>query len=512
MVSKWSKITKKAGAVIIAAVMAAVALTGCGGNGNVASSSEGEDSTQVEGNSTSAAVGDGEIVKLRLWGFGYTATSDECAAVAEAVNEIIRDKIGAEIELVRSGDGEKLNLALTSGEQLDLVIYHTYSGGLSALVNNGLAAPLDDLVQQYGQDALEVIDEDLLATGTVNGTLYSLPSMKDFATGYGVGMRLDILEELGIDPDTIKTWDDVHDVLVKVKENYPDMYPIVPTWGGGGMQKTIPFDNLGTGFWDALGVLENAFDDNTTVVNLYETDAYREFCERMYQWNQEGLIMPDATTSNESGLCKTVGFAEFHNDNPTKESELRLSWERDGVMIRLIEPYMSSNAGGSSWFIPSESKYPEKAMQLWNLMYTDPEIANLFVNGIEDVNFKYTDDSKTSITAVEGSTYDYMAWAWPNSWITPVQEGDDPDKWEQLKNFCGEARRSPALGFTFDNTMVMNEITACNNVIAKYEVGLRWGALDPDEALPKFNEELKAAGIETIIAEKQAQLDAFLGK
>ena len=38
------------------------------------------------------------------------------------------------------------------------------------------------------------------------------------------------------------------------------------------------------------------------------------------------------------------------------------------------------------------------------------------------------------------------------------------------------------------------------------------GELDPEEALPKFNEELKAAGLDTIIAEKQAQLDAFLAQ
>ncbi len=164
--------------------------------------------------------------------------------------------------------------------------------------------------------------------------------------------------------ETIKTEEDIHDVLVRVKEERSDLYPLVPTWGGGGMQKGFAFDSLGTGFWDACGVLENVFDDSTTVVNLYETDSYREFCERMYAWNKEGLVMPDATTFNEANPCATVGFADFDNNKPTKESELRL----------------------------------------------------------------------------------------------------------------------------------------------------RWGVLDPNEALPKFNEELKAAGIDTIIAEKQKQLDAFLAE
>ena len=57
---------------------------------------------------------------------------------------------------------------------------------------------------------------------------------------------------------------------------------------------------------------------------------------------------------------------------------------------------------------------------------------------------------------------------------------------------------------------MLNEITACQNVKSKYANGLELGALDPNEALPKFIDELKAAGIDTIVKEKQAQLDAWL--
>lgn len=501
---------KRTGTMLLAAAMVTVSLAGCGGK-----DSSGAANTENPGEAVSTAdtaKADGEVVKLKVWGFGYTATSEECEAVAAAVNEITRDKIGVEVEIVRNSDGEKLNLALTSGEQLDLVSYHTYTGGLSTLVNNGMAMPLDDLAKEYGQEALELVGEDLLVLGEVNGTLYSIPNLRDFASGYGLAMRKDVLDELKIDPASVKTIEDIHEVLVTVKNARSDLHPVVPTWGEGGMQKTFAFDSLGTGFWDACGVLENVFEDSTTVVNLYETDSYREFCELMYEWNQEGLVMPDATTYNEANVCATVGFSDFENIKPGKEKELREGWKKEGALISLVDPFMASDSGGSSFFIPTASKYPEKAMQLWNLMYTDPEISNLFINGIEGKNYTYTDDSKKVIKSVEGNTYDSLDWAWPNGRITPVFEGDDLDKWNQLESFCDEARRSPALGFRFDNSKVVNEITACNNVISKYEVGLRWGVLNPDEALPKFNEELKAAGIDTIIAEKQAQLDAFLAE
>lgn len=452
-----------------------------------------------------------DIVKLRLWGFGYTATSDDCAAVAEAISEITREEIGVEIELIRSGDGEKLNLALTSGEQLDLVNYHDYSGGLNALVNNGMALPIDDLVAEYGQEMADTLGEDLMDLGKVNGTLYSIPSKTSvYSNGYGVAMRKDMLDEMGIDPTTIKTWEDVHDVLVQVKETYPDMYPLVPSWPGGGQQKTFAFDNLGTGFWDALGILENANDTSTEVVNMYETDSYKEFVERMYQWKQEGLIMPDAATNNENNLCGTVGFSCFENNKVTKVNELQNSWGKEGVVVQLVDQFRSSNVGGDSWFIPAVSEHPEKAMQLWNLMYTNPEIGNILVNGVEGVHYDYVDDEH--VKAKDGSTYDIYTWSWPNGELGIVSEGQDPEGYEKQAEYDAEAANSPAVGFSFDSINVMNEITACNNVIAKYDTALRWGELDPAEALPKFNEELKAAGLETIIAEKQAQLDDFLAQ
>ena len=113
------------GMTVLTAAMLTLPITGCGGSSDTGAAG----STSAAENASSAAAGsetdNDEIVKLRVWGFGYTATSDDCAAVAEAINEITRDEIGVEIELVRSGDGETLNLALTSGEQLDLVNYHT---------------------------------------------------------------------------------------------------------------------------------------------------------------------------------------------------------------------------------------------------------------------------------------------------------------------------------------------------------------------------------------------------
>ena len=38
----------------------------------------------------------------------------------------------------------------------------------------------------------------------------------------------------------------------------------------------------------------------------------------MYKWNQEGLIMPDATTTTENNLLSGNGFAMFENWKPAR--------------------------------------------------------------------------------------------------------------------------------------------------------------------------------------------------
>lgn len=506
------KLWKRGAAVLLACMMTA-SLAACGGSGSGDSSAASTGgSASASSESTSGETGSSdEIVKLVVWGVG-SADTEDCNEVAEAISEITREKIGVEIELVRGQDADQINLALTSGEAIDLLNYNNVNGQLASIVRNSYATGLDDLVEQYGQGALGVINPVDLDACRFGGVLYALPDMKDTSHSAGFSMRKDIVDELGIEVPDMGTYEDMHEILTKVHEAYPDMYPLVPTWANGGMQESFAVDPMG----DNLGVLINAFDDSTEVVNYYATDEYREFCEMMYQWNQEGLIMPDATTTTENNLLSGNGFAMFENWKPGKELENYKSNGKEVVFMKVIEPYKFTDcSNGNSFIIPYSSAHPEKAMELWNLMYTDPEVSNLFINGIEGKHWVYTDDTKTFITTPEGvdpnaSGYSSVDWAWPNQQLTPVWEGAEADLWEQLNKFNNDGVPSPAHGFSWDSSPVLNQVTACNNVVSAYHTALRWGAMDPAENLPKFIAELESAGINEIIAEKQKQLDEFL--
>jgi len=497
----------KRGVAIFLACIMVVALAACGKKNDSGSSSSGD------GGSGSSSKS-GEYVKLVLWGNGGADTAD-CEAVAEAISKITREKIGCEIQLVRGQDAEQIQLALTTGEPIDLLCYNNISGQFNTVVNNNWAYPLDDLLDKFGQGAKDFINPNDLDACRYNGVLYALPNQKDTSRAAGFAMRKDICDALGITVPEYGTYDQMHDILVKVHAAYPDMYPLVPTWANGGMQTTLPADPLG----DSLGVLEDCRESSTTVVNQAETKSFQDLCYMMWQWNQEGLIMPDATTTTENALLSSNGFAMYENWKPGKELEVYKGNGKEVYFMKIHGPIKhTAIPNGNSWIIPYCSKHPEEAMKMWNLMYTDPEISNLLINGIEGKHWVWANDAHTMIKSPEGvdpnaSGYSSMDWAWPNQQITPVWEGaEDPDLWKKLNEFNNSGVASPAMGFIWDSSSVMNQVTACNNVASEYRTALSWGAIDPAENLPKYIQALKDAGIDEIIAEKQKQLNEFLAK
>lgn len=82
--------------------------------------------------------------------------------------------------------------------------------------------------------------------------------------------------------------------------------------------------------------------------------------------------------------------------------------------------------------------------------------------------------------------------------------------YDQMKKKNENAEKSLALGFQFDSSKVADQITACTNVVAQYYTPLMYGEVDIDSTLEEFNKQLYAAGLQDIIDEKQAQLDAWL--
>lgn len=494
---------KKAMAFLLVSVMAGSMLAGCGSD-NASSSNDGSSKSADSSNQ------DSYTVKILAPG---DASTDDCAKISEAASKITEEKFNTKVELTRVGFGsydQQVNLTLASSEKLDLM--YEYCGNVTSAISSGQIVPITDYLDSYGSDMKSQISDSDWKCVTFNGDIYGVPANKEKATGWGFAMNKEMADATGIDYSSIKTEEELEPLLEKVKEMYPDVYPIVSN--NGSMSLMTDQDDLG----GDIGSLESASGDNTTVINYYGTDEYMNEMKLRYDWAQKGLLMPDASTSTENAnslIGAGKGFGRFTNTKPGIEKEMEKEVGKEVVVLEMVKPYTTTTRVDIVWYVPHNSEKPERAVQVLNEIYTNPDLANLFINGLEGKHYEFVDKEKGIVNYPEGvnasnTGYTSLPWAWPNETISYIWEGLDSDIWDQIQEFNKDATVSPAKGFAWDNTEVQNEVTACANVVAKYGPALECGSLEPETTIPKFLDELKAAGADTIIAEKQRQLDDWL--
>lgn len=496
--------SKKILALSIAAVLMAGTLTACSSKAN--SNSQSKDSTKVSERKP-------YNVLIMMPG---NAKAEDCKLVSEAASKITKEKFNTTVEIVRVGFGsynQQINLALSSGEKLDL--FYTNRDPFNSAVNNGQVVALNDILKTNGKDLLKNISEADLRCTSVNGKIYAIPGNKEKAVSWGFAMVKDMADATGIDYSKIKSELELEPLLQAVKQKYPGVYPVSSS--NGGMSIMTTNDDLG-GDFGSLKDCTNPKD--TKVINWYETNEYKEIVNRRYDWVKRGLIMPDAATNTEGDEAIIGGgkaFGRFLNVKPGIAAEMEKKTSKKMVVLNFTDTYTTTSRLDILWSMAVNSEKPERAMEILNEMYINPDLENILINGVEGKHFQVIDKEKGIVNYPEGvnasnSGYPSYCWAWPNEMISYVWKGNAADIWQQTAEYNKKAIISPAKGFAWNNSEVLNEIAACNNVRSKYAIALETGSINPAEILPKFIKELKSAGVDKIITEKQKQLDLWLSK
>jgi putative aldouronate transport system substrate-binding protein len=130
-------------------------------------------------------------------------------------------------------------------------------------------------------------------------------------------------------------------------------------------------------------------------------------------------------------------------------------------------------------------------------------------SGIEGVHYEKIGDNRMKNLDASKS-YDMPSYSLGNNMLLYLNENDPDDKWDQFKKFNASGIPSPILSFNFDTTKVATELAAVQNVKEQFWSSLMTGTVDPATYLPKAIQQFKEAGLDKIIAEGQAQLDAWV--
>lgn len=514
------KKTHKIIAVLLAAVTFMTVLSGCGGTASGSAAPDTAQSEEEIATNTEEAQSTNDadeppytIVMATIPGINY---SDE-KIVEDTINEYLQEKINVKLDLLLiegSSYEQQINLMQSGNEKLDLLLIGD-TGNYSSLVNQNKLYPLNDLLAQYGQPVIDVMGKYLNGV-KINGEVYAIPTYRDMASGYGMIIDPVVVEELGLDLSGVDTLEEVGEVLQVMHDAYPDKIGIVSPTSALSVMSLMyePFDELG----DGIGVLNNRGLDNLTVVNKYETEEYREALEYFRDFWKKGYILEDMSTNADTAvlllggqvLCCAVG----QKPGIDVQGAPYFPAGRPTGTVMIGNAFMATkNVTNVALGVPAACERPDKVMEFLNLLYTDPYVVNTLEYGIEGTHYVKTDQENV-ITYAEGYDAATVPYGIPgfylgNQLITYTLPDQDPNLWEQMKIFNDEADVSLAFGFNFDPENVKAEYAAVQNVISTYAIPLENGEVDIDSVLPKFIDELKAAGIDKIIEEKQTQLDKW---
>ncbi len=502
-------------ALLLAGTLTAGLLAGCTSSG-----ASGESGASADGES-------GEPTKIVLEWLYFDAQPADLEIVEEAINEITIPEINVEVELypISYMDAEtNIPLMISGGDQLDLIVSSSRSSFLS-LVNRNMLLSLDDLYEEYGPAIAEEAGE-ILPGGYVGETLYGIPSYEKYGVTLGLAMKTEVTDAIGWDKFEDVTMEDLADLLAQAKEAFPDTTLIQIAGGGGNIALFEYFnivDYLGA---DAAcgGILGVGSDTEDTIINIFATDEYAQFCQTMREWYLAGYFNGDCATSTDSGQAAvTAGTAESYFIQTELDMVDQQASANGCDMVAVTtrgHVLMQSDINAQLWSIPMTCENPEAAMKLLNMMYENEDLINLLYYGIEGVDYQYLDDGSGRIGYVDGQnaqTCGFHQWfgLYGDVKSRLVWESSPADYKEQLAVFneeIDETTTSKYLGYNFNPDEVSTQYSAVTDVITTYRTALECGAVDPEEVLPQFLTALENAGINDIIAKNQEQLDAWMAE
>lgn len=440
-----------------------------------------------------------------------SSSAAACERIGAALSEITAERYGFTVTVTQNstaGYNDVLEHALLCGQDIDLFCY-TDADNMYSLVTDGKAAPLDDWLEEF--PALRAsLPQDYWDCMTYGGQIVAVPGNNPNTYAVGFMARADVLDALGADAAAVRTLDDLGVLLQSIKDYDPEGWPLVAHFGQV-LQSGVGLDPLNNG----LGVLMG--NTGTTVVNWYDTQEFADLCARMHAWYEQGLIVPDAplTAIPNARAVALYGGSVFNQRVGHRNiiSVNRATGQKLDSII-LTPRVRNTQALNICWCVNARSPEDEqrRALQLLELLCTDKQAADLMLYGIEGVDYRRIDENTvTSIDPKPEEEWSTVHWGQPNSTI--VSTWVWPDGSEVEYTAPQGLVVSPAYGFTYTPAPELRPaVNSCLEIVNKYEDALLSGYLDPEEALPRFRSELKAAGIDDIVADKQAQLDAWLAQ
>ena len=473
------------------------------------------------------AQAEGETVKL-TWamGTGDVAPIDN-AMVLEELNKMSSELIGVECD-IQYFQNDQLLISIQSGEVFDIYFTCSWYNNFNQAVSQGLFANLDGKVQEMAPDLYASMTEDVWELAhSSDGGLYAIPVKKDYAMMNFITYPADKAAELGFEiPDRITAWSDLTDFLVAWKATLADNeYPVLIGGNPAGMESS--FD-----FIDRTAMIGCIFG-TTDVVTAFDDPEVMERYRTMAEWYKLGLVNPDAAQLNESSIDTTKERIGFVQAWPGYDYSVRNGYNTD--MTCFFGPNLSTDGVQGSMNALSVTLEEDEARMAAALKYIELCHTNQLFNdtmryGVQGYHWNYVTEEQSAACAggvlrTEVGTSNYAPWgfsqpAYFETSIAVSQEQVDGiakapvmDQYDQYYDaIATSANVSAMAGFTWDSSAFTTNLAEITAIKDEYYKDFATGTRPIDDVYDEFMQKMNDAGLQDMIADAQAQLNAYLGK
>lgn len=486
-----------------------------------------------------------KTIQLMITGAGKQANSDKVwAAFNEQLQQYVPNTTVEFIDVPFEEYSEKFSQVLASGEGVDLA----WTGWLINKPQNiadGNLRPLDDLLAEYGQGIVDILGENVVEIhrNAADGKLYYLPSWQGLCGERRGWLVVTEIAELAGD-----TWiEDTEAALNKWRNNYSGIEDFQAVLDqatkylaaakeagklGAGINTGRAFGwSMYNGMYSFLGVggaeIGITYCDGTfTVKDGVAGEHYKLYAKTMADWYKEGCIRSDIMSVDTSTLTTpkngeiTDTTYVFSCDPYLTEADQEAAIADAGMDMTYLP--IEENAylilgGDTSYAIPYCADEPERAMMVLNAIYSQPDLYNTLIYGIEGEDYTKNADGTITTSYVGASptaddSYGIQRWIIGSCKNALINNGTDPNYYADLEALEATAQVNPFLNFTFDRTNVEGICASILNVYYEYGPQLDNGVAGDnwEELYNNYMAARKDAGIEELVTEFQNQLNAYI--
>lgn len=327
------------------------------------------------------------------------------------IGRAVQEKTGVELEMVHVADNKAMNLLLASPDLPDIILFNfqnNYSGGEIKAIEDGVIFPMDaEFLQQNAPDYWEVLNsnENIMKGSTnqqnqVFGFTFIMGDDK-IKTGYGLTVRDDWCEQLGLDVAQIDTSEEFHDMLSRFKSELNVEIPM--TFTSKNLEELLDYGTITSPF--GL-VTRDVYQKEGTVHIGYAEKEYKDVLAYLNQLYNEGLLDANFSTNDAATVTANMlsgtsgvstgalggGIGTWLQTNRDVEgyslAGLHNLVENDGD--KSLYGFYKTDVIGKTAVITNSCENKELAAQFLNYGYTD-EGHMLYVFGVEGESYEMVD-------------------------------------------------------------------------------------------------------------------------